>query len=125
MKKTDISTLHKNIAEFKDKEIIIAGWVKSCRGNGNFGFLDVNDGTSFKGLQVIFTKEDLTNFDIVEKLNTGSAIICKGKIVLTPENKQPFEMKAIEITVISATDSEYPLQKKETFSRIFARNRIS
>ena len=65
MKKTDILTLHKDISEFKDKEIIIAGWVKSCRGNGNFGFLDVNDGTSFKGLQVVFTKEDLPNNDIV------------------------------------------------------------
>ena len=112
MKKVDIALLHKDKDKFAQKEIITAGWVKSSRSNGSLGFLDLNDGTSFKGLQVVFTKEDIDNFDIVEKLNAGSAIICKGTIVLTPENKQPFEMKASNITVINATDSEYPLQKK-------------
>lgn len=112
MKKVDIALLHKDKEKFAQKEIITAGWVKSSRSNGSLGFLDLNDGTSFKGLQVVFTKDDIDNFDIVEKLNAGSAIICKGTIVLTPENKQPFEMKASNITVINATDSEYPLQKK-------------
>lgn len=112
MKKVDIALLHKDKDKFAQKEIITAGWVKSSRSNGSLGFLDLNDGTSFKGLQVVFTKDDIDNFDIVEKLNAGSAIICKGTVVLTPENKQPFEMKASNITVINATDSEYPLQKK-------------
>ncbi len=112
MKKVDIALLHKDKEKFAQKEIITAGWVKSSRSNGSLGFLDLNDGTSFKGLQVVFTKDDINNFDIVEKLNAGSAIICKGTVVLTPENKQPFEMKASNITVINATDSEYPLQKK-------------
>lgn len=112
MKKVDIALLHKDKDKFAQKEIITAGWVKSSRSNGSLGFLDLNDGTSFKGLQVVFTKDDIDNFDLVEKLNAGSAIICKGTIVLTPENKQPFEMKASNITVINATDSEYPLQKK-------------
>lgn len=113
MQKTDIKSIHDESEKFSDKEIVIAGWVKSCRGNGNFGFIDLNDGTAFKGMQVVFSKDKLSNFDIVEKLNTGSAVMCKGKIVLTPENKQPFEMQAEEITVIDATDSEYPLQKKK------------
>ena len=112
MKKVDIALLHKDKEKFAQKEIITAGWVKSSRSNGSLGFLDLNDGTSFKGLQVVFTKDDIDNFDIVEKLNAGSAIICKGTVVLTPENKQPFEMKTSNITVINATDSEYPLQKK-------------
>ena len=113
MIKTDISDLHKDIDNYKDKEIIIAGWVKSCRGNGNFGFLNLNDGTSFKGVQIVFSRDKILNYDSVEKLNTGSAIMCKGHIVLTPENKQPFEINATEITIISATDNEYPLQKKK------------
>lgn len=113
MKKVDIKLIHQDKEKFGGQEVIVAGWVKSSRSNGTFGFIDLNDGTSFKGLQIVFTKDKLANFDVVEKLNTGSAIMCKGEIVLTPENKQPFEMQAQEITVISATDSEYPLQKKK------------
>ncbi len=112
MKKVDIKLLHEKKQEFTEKEIVVAGWVRSCRGNGNFGFIDLNDGTSFKGLQVVFTRDNISNFDSVEKLNTGSAVTCKGKIILTPENKQPFEMQAQEIEIINATDNEYPLQKK-------------
>ena len=113
MKKVDIKLIHQDKEKFDGQEVVVAGWVKSSRSNGTFGFIDLNDGTSFKGLQIVFTKDKLANFDVVEKLNTGSAIMCKGEIVLTPENKQPFEMQAQEITVISATDSEYPLQKKK------------
>lgn len=113
MKKVDIKLIHQDKEKFGGQEVVVAGWVKSSRSNGTFGFIDLNDGTSFKGLQIVFTKDKLANFDVVEKLNTGSAIMCKGEIVLTPENKQPFEMQAQEIMVISATDSEYPLQKKK------------
>ena len=113
MQKVDIKLIYQDKEKFADKEVVVAGWVRSSRSNGTFGFIDLNDGTSFKGLQIVFNKQNLSNFDIVEKLNTGSAIMCKGRIVLTPENKQPFEMQAQEIIVISATDSEYPLQKKK------------
>ncbi len=113
MKKVDIKLLYQEKEKFSEKEIIVAGWVKSCRSNGSFGFIDLNDGTAFKGLQIVFTKDKVANFDVVEKLNTGSAVMCKGVVILTPENKQPFEIQASEITVISATDSEYPLQKKK------------
>ncbi len=113
MKKLDIKLLHDDIKGYVDKEIVVAGWVKSCRGNGSFGFIDLNDGTSFKGVQIVFNKDKIKNFEIVEKLNTGSAIMCAGNVVLTPENKQPFEIQANCITVISATDNEYPLQKKK------------
>ena len=113
MIKTDIKSIYDNKEEYTKGQLVVAGWVKSCRENGKFGFIDLTDGTCFKGLQIVFTEEKLANFDIVEKLNTGSAIMCKGNLVLTPENKQPFEMQAEEIEVISATDSEYPLQKKK------------
>ena len=113
MKKLDIKLLHDDIKSYVDKEIVVAGWVKSCRGNGSFGFIDLNDGTSFKGVQIVFNKDKIKNFEIVEKLNTGSAIMCTGNVILTPENKQPFEIQANSVTVISATDNEYPLQKKK------------
>ncbi len=112
MIKEDIKSIYDKLASFAEKEIVVAGWVKSCRTNGKFGFIELTDGTCFKSLQIFFDKDKISNFDIIEKLNTGSSIMCKGLLVLTPENKQPFELQAIEINIINATDNEYPLQKK-------------
>ncbi len=112
MIKEDIKSIYDKTDEFVDKEIVVAGWVKSCRTNGKFGFIELSDGTCFKSLQIFFDKEKISNFDTIEKLNTGSSIMCKGNIVLTPENKQPFELQAKVINIINATDNEYPLQKK-------------
>ena len=112
MKLLDIKHLHLQSEKFKDKKVTIGGWVRSVRGNKDFGFIDLNDGTSFKGVQVVFTRENCKNFDEVEKLNTGSSIKCEGLFVLTPENKQPFEIHATDIEIFSKTDSTYPLQKK-------------
>ena len=92
MIKTDIKSIYDNKEEYTKGQLVVAGWVKSCRGNGKFGFIDLTDGTCFKGLQIVFTEEKLANFDIVEKLNTGSAIMCKGNLVLTPENKNSEEI---------------------------------
>ncbi len=113
MVKIDIKSVYDSIKYFSGTQIIVAGWVRSCRGNGKFGFINLSDGTCFKTLQVVFTKDKLANFDEIEKLNTGSSITCKGRIVMTPENQQPFEMQADEITILNATDSDYPLQKKK------------
>ena len=111
MKKVDIKTIYTSPKEFDGQEITVAGWVRSARGNGSFGFLDLHDGTCLNTMQIVFTNK-LKNYSIIEKINTGSSIMCKGKIVLTPENKQPFEMQAEEVTVLCATDNDYPLQKK-------------
>ncbi len=110
MKKTDIKEIQKSYSDLKG-ELTVGGWVRSVRDLKTFGFMDLNDGTAFKGLQVVFNN-DLTNYAEVAKLNTGSSVLIKGELVLTPENKQPYELHASEITILSATDTDYPLQKK-------------
>ena len=110
MKKTDIKEIQKSYSDLKG-ELTVGGWVRSVRDLKTFGFMDLNDGTAFKGLQVVFNN-DLTNYAEVAKLNTGSSVLIKGELVLTPENKQPYELHASEITILSSTDTDYPLQKK-------------
>ena len=112
MKLTDIRTLHKLSQEYDKKHVKIGGWVRSVRDNKNFGFIDLNDGTSFKGLQIVFTQDNCKNYADISHLNTGSSIIVEGDFVLTPENKQPFELHATNIEIVSATGIDYPLQKK-------------
>lgn len=112
MKLLDIRTLYKDEKSFENKEIIVGGWVRSVRDNKKFGFIDLNDGTSFKGLQIVFTTENIKNYDEVSHLNTGSSIKVEGVLKLTPENKQPFELHATSIEILCKTDSSYPLQKK-------------
>ncbi|MBE5758178.1 MAG: asparagine--tRNA ligase [Clostridiales bacterium] len=111
MKKTDIRKIYLSLDEFSDKEVVLAGWVRSVRDLKNFCFIDLNDGTSFKGAQIVFNS-DKDGYSEVAKLNAGSSIICTGKIVLTPNSKQPFEMQCNSIQIECKTDETYPLQKK-------------
>ena len=113
MEKLDIVKLYKKPNEYENKVIKVAGWVKSARGGKAFGFLDLNDGSSFKGVQIVIEAEKLNNYDEISKLNTGSSIVCEGTFILTPDARQPFEIQAKSVEVLSATDSEYPLQKKK------------
>ena len=112
MKQQDIKELHLKYAELDKKTVKVGGWVRSVRDSKNFGFIDLNDGTSFKGVQIVFTPEEIKNYQEVAKLNAGSSIMCEGTLVSTPENKQPFEVKATNIEIICPTTTEYPLQKK-------------
>ena len=111
MKKLDLCDLFKNLNDYSDKSVTIGGWVKSARNNKTFGFVDLNDGTTFKSAQIV-VNDTLSNFADIVKLNTGSSILATGKVVLTPENKQPFEIVAENIEILSATDETYPMQKK-------------
>ncbi|MBQ6807290.1 MAG: asparagine--tRNA ligase [Lachnospiraceae bacterium] len=111
MELTDIKDLYRNSEEYIDKEVIIGGWVRSIRDSKTFGFIVVNDGTFFEPLQVVYS-DSLDNFETISKLNVGSAIIAKGKIVATPQAKQKFEMQAEEIVIEGASTADYPLQKK-------------
>lgn len=113
MEKIDIKRFYQNEKEYEGKSVTVAGWVKSARGGKSFGFLDLNDGSCFKGIQVVFDADKLSNFDVVSNLNTGSSVLVNGTLILTPEARQPFEIHASEVQILSATDSEYPLQKKK------------
>ena len=112
MQKIDIKDLKKDYQKYADKTIVLAGWVKSVRDMKNFGFIDLNDGTSFKGTQVVISAEKLDNYAKLSHLNTGSTIIVTGVVKLTPEMKQPFEVQAKTVEVFNETDATYPLQKK-------------
>ncbi len=107
----DIKKMYGDYAQLDGQEVTISGWVRSVRDNGSFGFIDLTDGTYFKGLQVVYN-DQIANKDVVSKLNAGSTITLTGKFVLTPNNKQPFEVHATEVNVFNATDADYPLQKK-------------
>ena len=103
--------LYKNANDFCGGEIEVCGWVRSVRASKNFGFITVSDGTYFKPLQIVYGQE-LENFDAISKMNVGTAIIARGKLVLTPDAPQPFELQALEVTVEGASTPDYPLQKK-------------
>lgn len=111
MELTNIREIFRNKDKFADKEVTIGGWVRSNRNSKNFGFIVVNDGTFFEPIQVVYGN-GLDNYDEVGKINVGAAIIVRGKLVLTPDAKQPFEIQAAEVTVEGASTPDYPLQKK-------------
>ncbi len=93
-------------------EVCVNGWVRTLRVSKNFGFIEVNDGSYFKNLQIVIEEDKLSNFAEISKLNVGAAIRVKGILVLTPEAKQPFEIKATDIEIEGASTPDYPLQKK-------------
>ena len=112
MKNINIKELYTNKQLQNGEQIILKGWVRTTRDSKAFGFLEVNDGTCFKNAQVVLEANNLNNYSEVVKLNIGSTVIVKGELVLTPENKQPFEIKAKEVEIFQATDETYPIQKK-------------
>ena len=112
MKSIEIKKLFRQTDDFAEKTITVAGWIKSVRASNVFGFIELNDGTFFKNLQVVFEKELLSNFDEIAKLNIGSSIYVTGKLVLTPDAKQPFELKAEKIEIEGYSTPDFPLQKK-------------
>ncbi len=111
MKATLIKDLYKDYSQFLDKEITVSGWVRSVRASSKFGFIVINDGTHFNTLQIVMD-DALEGYKEHAKLNVGSAIIVKGKLVATPDAKQDFELQASEIQVEGQSQPDYPLQKK-------------
>ena len=111
MQLTTVKELFKERDKYLNQEIQVGGWIRSIRDSKAFGFIVLNDGTSFDTLQIVY-HDTMANFAEVSKLNVGASIIVKGTLVATPEAKQPFEIQATEVTVEGASSADYPLQKK-------------
>ena len=111
MEKVIVKDLYKETKKYIEKDIILEGWVKTIRDSKSFGFIEVNDGTFFKNVQVVFNNS-LSNFEEICKLTISSTIKVEGKFILTENAKQPFEIQATNIDVESLSDNSYPLQKK-------------
>ena len=112
MKRLLLSALYRESGVYADKDVVVAGWIRTIRDSKVFGFIELNDGSCFKSVQVVFEQGRITNFEEIAKLNVGSAIVVKGKVVLTPQMKQPFEIKADSIEIEGKSTPDYPLQKK-------------
>lgn len=110
--KYSIKQLYRDAGGNFGKEIEVAGWVRTIRDSKTFGFIELNDGSFFKNLQIVFEEETIENFKDITKLPQGSSIKVRGQLVATPEAKQPFELKAADIAVEGSCSSDYPLQKK-------------
>ncbi len=111
-KSMDLKQLFTEFSTLSEKSVTVCGWVRTIRASKAIGFIELNDGTCFKNLQVVFEDGKISNFVDISKLNVGSAIYVTGNVVLTPEMKQPFEIHATEIFVEGDSPSDYPLQKK-------------
>lgn len=112
MKRNLVRELAEKGAAYEGKTVVLGGWVRSIRNSKEFGFIDLNDGSCFGGVQVVFERDRLDNYDEIAKQNVGAALIVRGRMELTPQNKQPFEIKAEEIQVEGTSTADYPLQKK-------------
>ncbi|HHV45498.1 MAG TPA: asparagine--tRNA ligase [Tissierellia bacterium] len=109
--KTIVRDIYKNPDEFFGKEVVIEGWIRTLRASNKIGFIEVNDGTFFSNIQVVFD-ENLENFKEVSKYSISSAIYVRGTLVKTEGAKQPFEIHAKEIALEADSEKDYPLQKK-------------
>ncbi len=108
----EIRELYLNPHKYDNENILIKGWIRTSRTSNAFGFIEINDGTYFKNLQVVIEKQNIDNFDDVCKYPISAAAEIEGVFILTPESKQPFELKARKVTIAANSDADYPLQKK-------------
>ncbi|MBM4235709.1 MAG: asparagine--tRNA ligase [Firmicutes bacterium] len=112
MEKVLVKDLIREAASYAGKEIEVSGWIRTNRDQKSFGFISLNDGTHFNPVQVVYEKDQLSDFEQVARLGVGSAITAQGVVELTPEAKQPFEIKAHAIVVEGESPEDYPIQPK-------------
>ena len=112
MSYTKIATIFADSEQLGGKEVTVGGWARTIRDMKNFGFVELNDGSCFKNLQVVMEAGALENYAEIASQNVGAALIVTGTVVLTPGAKQPLELKASSIAVEGTSTPDYPLQKK-------------
>ena len=111
MQTTSIKTIYQSYESLIGSKIIVNGRVRSLRDSKTFGFIELNDGSYLKNLQIVFEQE-LENFNEVVKYGTGSSLQIEGDLIKSEWAKQAFELKATKITLLGAADETFPLQKK-------------
>ncbi|MBU3158767.1 asparagine--tRNA ligase [Clostridium frigoris] len=111
MEKLLVKQIYRGSEKYANQLVSISGWIRTLRASKAFGFIEINDGSFFKNIQVVF-EEKLDNFAEISKLPISSSLTIEGTLVVTPEAKQPFELKATKIIVEGMSDTDYPLQKK-------------
>ena len=112
MERIRLKEIASNVAAFDQKSVTVAGWIKTVRDSKAFGFIELSDGSCFKNTQIVFERANLDNYDEIAHQNVGASVYVTGTVVATPENKQPYEIKAQKIVVEGESSPEYPLQKK-------------
>ena len=108
MKRQLIKDIYADSAAFGGKEITVGGWVRNLRDSKAFGFIDLNDGSYFKSIQVVFEREIVDNYDEIASQNVGASLVVTGVLTLTPEAKQPFELKATKVEIEGTSTPDYP-----------------
>lgn len=112
MKRTEIKEIMSCPEDFAGKELTVCGWARTIRASNAFGFIELNDGSSFKNLQVVIEEAKLDNYKFIAKQNVGASFAIEGVLELTPDAKQPFELKADKVMLEGASTPDYPMQKK-------------
>ncbi|MBR6051988.1 MAG: asparagine--tRNA ligase [Clostridia bacterium] len=112
MERTTVAQIYKDKESFGGKQVTVCGWARSIRASNAFGFIELNDGSYFSNVQVVFEADKLENYTEIAKQNVGAALVVTGTLELTPEAKQPFEIKAGSIAVEGASTPDFPIQKK-------------
>ena len=112
MERMRIAAIFADQEALSGKEVTVCGWARTIRDMKTFGFIELNDGSCFKNLQVVMSAEELDNYKDIAAQNVGAALIVRGTVVLTPDAKQPLEVKAHAIQVEGKSTPDYPLQKK-------------
>ena len=112
MDRMRIATLFADRESLDGKDVVVCGWARTIRDMKGFGFIELNDGSCFKNLQVVLDASVLDNYKEIAGQNVGAALVVHGTVVLTPEAKQPLEVKASRVEVEGKSAPDYPLQKK-------------
>ena len=106
-----IINLKRDIDNLENKEVYVGGWVRSNRAQKEFGFIALNDGTTLNHIQIVY-EDNLDNFKEIQKIGVGSSVEVVGRVVLTPDRQQPFEIKATKVKLITEAGEKYPIQPK-------------
>lgn len=112
MKREFARDIYESPEAFSGKSVVLGGWIRNIRDSKEFGFIDLNDGSCFKNIQIVFERKKIENYDEIASLNIGASVVVRGTVALTPGMKQPLEIKADSVAVEGESTPDYPIQAK-------------